>query len=86
MRPSCSSAAASCSPASVGFFGPNDDYTAFSSGMNNTARLQGVAGAGEILCMERFVGVLGETGRFSDPRHAEVKNVAEPLPYRALNE
>ena len=28
-------------PASVGVFGPDRDYTAFSSGMNNTARLQG---------------------------------------------
>ncbi len=73
-------------PASVGFFGPNDDYTAFSSGMNNTARLQGVAKAGEILCMQPFIDELGELERFSSPRFAEVKNVAEPLPFRALTD
>jgi len=73
-------------PASVGFFGPNDDYTAFSSGMNNTARLQGVARGGEILCMQRFIDVLGQPERFSEAREAEVKNVSEPLPYRALRD
>lgn len=71
-------------PVSVGFFGPNDDYTAFSSGMNNTARLQGVAHGGEILCMESFVRALGDDSGFSEPRHAAVKNVKDPLPYRAL--
>lgn len=72
-------------PVSVGFFGPNDDYTAFSSGMNNTARLQGVATAGEILCMESFANAVGEGVSFSEPRHAAVKNVKEPLPYRAFS-
>jgi class 3 adenylate cyclase len=71
-------------PVSVGFFGPNDDYTAFSSGMNNAARLQGVATGGEILCMESFVAALGDDSSFSEPRHAVVKNVKDPLPYRAL--
>lgn len=71
-------------PVSVGFFGPNDNYTAFSSGMNNTARLQGVASAGEIFCMEGFVAAVGDEARFTAPREATVKNVAEPLVYREL--
>lgn len=70
-------------PVSVGLFGPDETYTAFSSGMNNAARLQGVAEAGEILCMESFVSALRDETRFSDPREAVVKNVAEPLRFRA---
>lgn len=72
-------------PVSVGFFGLNDDYTAFSSGMNNTARLQGHADGGQILCMQRFVDVLGEPERFGEAGEAAVKNVAEPLVYRPLD-
>ena len=71
-------------PVSVGFFGPNDDFTAFSSGMNNTARLQGIATGGEILAMQRFVDELGQPECFGDAREAEVKNVAEPLVFRPL--
>ncbi len=71
-------------PVSVGFFGPSDDFTAFSSGMNNTARLQGIAEGGEILCMQRFVDELGEPERFGEARHATVKNVADPLVFRPL--
>ncbi len=73
-------------PLSVGLFGPNEDYTGFSSGMNNTARLQGVAKGGEILCMERLVDVLGEPARFDEPREAQVKNVRDPLVFRALRD
>ncbi len=71
-------------PLSVGFFGPNEDYTGFSSGMNNTARLQGVAKGGEILCMESLVTALGEPARFGELRDASVKNVRDPLTFRAL--
>jgi len=39
-------------PAYVGLFGPDQAYTCFSSGMNNAARLQGQAHAGQILVME----------------------------------
>lgn len=39
-------------PAFVGFFGPDQAYTCFSSGINNTARLQGQSKAGQILVME----------------------------------
>ena len=52
--------------------------------MNNTARLQGVASAGEIFCMEDFVAAVGDEDRFTAPREATVKNVAEPLVYREL--
>lgn len=68
-------------PLCVGFFGPDEDYTGFSSGMNNTARLQGVATRDEILCMDTVVEALGDDG-FSDELTAKVKNVGEPLRYR----
>lgn len=71
-------------PLSVGLFGPDHDYTGFGSGMNNTARLQGVARAGEILCMERLVEALGDSDRFGERREAAVKNVREPLVFRPL--
>jgi adenylate cyclase len=71
-------------PLSVGLFGPSEAYTGFSSGMNNTARLQGVARGGEILCMEPLVEALGDPRRFGDRREATVKNVGEPLVFRAL--
>jgi len=71
-------------PVSVGFFGPNDDYTAFSSGMNNTARLQSIAHGGQILCMDSFVEALGAPERFGPAQRAEVKNVRDPLVYRAV--
>ena len=71
-------------PLFVGLFGPNENYTGFSSGMNNTARLQGVAERDEILCMEAFVKALGDAAQFSEPRQAKVKNVAAPLRFRAL--
>jgi len=71
-------------PLYVGLFGPNEDYTGFSSGMNNTARLQGVAGRDEILCMLDFVEAHGDGQAFGEEGSAEVKNVAEPLRYRQL--
>lgn len=71
-------------PLSVGLFGPNENYTGFSSGMNNTARLQGVAKGGEILCMESLVDAIGEPHRFGERREAMVKNVREPLVFRPL--
>jgi class 3 adenylate cyclase len=71
-------------PMFVGKFGPNENYTGFSSGMNNAARLQGVATRDEILCMDTFVRAYGEPARFGEERQAKVKNVVEPLRYRAL--
>lgn len=73
-------------PLFVGMFGPNDNFTGFSSGMNNTARLQSCAERNEILVMETAVGALpADHGlSFGPLRHAKVKNVAEPLQFRAL--
>ncbi len=71
-------------PLFVGFFGPSEDYTGFSSGMNNTARLQGVASAGEVLCMDRFVEAYGDMAEFGPKAEALVKNVKDPLRFRPL--
>ena len=68
----------------VGVFGPDEDYTGFSSGMNNTARLQGVATRDEILVMDTVVGHVGDGFTFGEEQGAKVKNVAEPLRYRPL--
>ena len=71
-------------PLLVGFFGPNDNYTGFSSGMNNAARLQGLALRDEILCMESFAAAVNDSRRFGELKATSVKNVAEPIRYRAL--
>ena len=71
-------------PLFVGTFGPDENFTGFSSGMNNTARLQGVATRDEILCMDAFVDTYDDDTRFSEQRSATVKNVAEPLRYHAF--
>jgi adenylate cyclase len=73
-------------PLFVGQFGPNDNFTGFSSGMNNTARLQGCAAKDEILVMEAALAQLQGASGFSlgEERNAKVKNVAEPLRFRAL--
>jgi class 3 adenylate cyclase len=54
--------------------------------MNNTARLQGCAARNEILVMEDAIQKLpeGTTFAFGEERSAPVKNVAEPLKFRAL--
>ncbi len=70
--------------AAVGRFGPDGDYTAFGEGMNNAARLQGLAAPGEILCMDTFVTCIGEPGLFGAERSAPAKNVPEPLRFRPL--
>lgn len=77
-------------PASVGLFGPNQDFTAFSSGMNATARLQSLAGFREILIMDSAKAALGDLAapirdaRFEGPLESPVKNVARPLQYYRL--
>ncbi len=71
-------------PLFVGTFGPDADYTGFSAGMNNTARLQGQAKGGEILCMDSFVELHGDAGAFGEEREAKVKNVERPLKFRPL--
>ena len=70
-------------PLFVGTFGPDRDFTGFSSGMNNTARLQGHAKGGEILCMQSIIDAAPSL-RFGEERTATVKNVAEPLRFRSL--
>jgi class 3 adenylate cyclase len=73
-------------PLFVGTFGPNRNFTGFSSGMNNTARLQSTAKRDEILVMADAVERLpaGHSFRFGEERSAAVKNVAQPLRFRAI--
>ncbi len=73
-------------PLFVGQFAPNDNFTGFSSGMNNTARLQGCAKKSEILVMEGAVAELPPDSGFAfgPPQSAAVKNVGEPLRFRRL--
>jgi class 3 adenylate cyclase len=76
-------------PAAVGLFGPNHDFTAFSSGMNQTARLQSKGGFRETLVMESVKEALLKAGlsgglRFEGPFETEAKNVAKPLRYFRL--
>jgi class 3 adenylate cyclase len=71
-------------PLMVGVFGPDREYTGFSAGMNNTARLQGQARGGEILCMESVVEQARDLRLFGELREAKVKNVEHPLRFRAL--
>ncbi len=73
-------------PLFVGTFGPNRNFTGFSSGMNNTARLQGCAKRDEILVMLEALDALpaGHGFTFGEEGSAQVKNVAAPLRYRPL--
>jgi adenylate cyclase len=72
-------------PLFVGQFGPNDNFTGFSSGMNNTARLQGCAAKDEILVMANAIASADPQGfSFGPERTAKVKNVADPLRFREL--
>jgi class 3 adenylate cyclase len=75
----------------VGTFGPNHAFTAFGREMNNTARLQGVAGYREILVMEAARQVLDAAAHplasaveWGAARSATVKNVKDPLRYHAF--
>lgn len=73
-------------PVVVGLIGPNEELTAFGSGMNNTARLQGIAGNNTILVSESVYDVAMKTGEwnFSEPLFTKVKNVQEPLKHYKL--
>jgi adenylate cyclase len=75
-------------PLFVGRFGPNENFTGFSSGMNNTARLQAQAGRNEIVVMAEAVALLGSPSpfRFGAARSAVVKNVANPLEFFPLED
>ena len=76
------------SMAAVGLFGPNQDLTAFSRGMNETARLQSQAGFRETVVMDSVHRVLkGRVpgAKFSPLMKAKVKNVDRPLKYYKLS-
>ncbi len=77
--------------ANCGLFGPNRQYTAFSTGMNQTARLQSLGGFRETLLMDTAREVLGQSQepwaqalKFSEPVETPVKNVGQPLRYYKL--
>lgn len=71
--------------AHVGVYGPHRDITAFSAGMNATARLQALAGYREILAMESVLEAVstidGHAFRFGPIQESMVKNVRLPLRY-----
>lgn len=74
-----------------GLFGPNRNYTSFSTGMNQTARLQALGGFRETLVMESALEALGTLDdpqlkalRFGAIEETPVKNVALPLRYAKL--
>jgi len=78
----------------VGFFCRYEDYTGFSSGMNNTARLQALAGYRETFIMDNVKGTLQDlindnkfdfTIKIEDNQHTSVKNVKEPLSYYPIS-
>ena len=73
-------------PLFVGVFGPNENFTGFSAGMNNTARLQAQAARDEILVMQGAIDCLpaGHRFQFGEAREGKAKNVAEPLRFRRL--
>lgn len=74
-----------------GLFGPNQMYTAFSTGMNQTARLQSLGGFREILVMHSVREALEQS---TDPElraleygpliETPVKNVSQPLRHYRL--
>jgi class 3 adenylate cyclase len=73
-------------PTSVGVFGPNQDFTGFSSHVNNAARLQGLAKWNEVLVMgpaREIAGAAldGDGYSFEGPEQAKVKNVKDPISY-----
>jgi adenylate cyclase len=67
--------------ASIGSFGLNCGYTAFSPGVNNSARLQGLAVRHEVLIMDSMHAILKdhEEFTFGEKRSASVKNVQDPI-------
>jgi class 3 adenylate cyclase len=77
--------------ANCGLFGPNRQYTAFSTGMNQTARLQSLGGFRETLVMDSAREALGQSRepwvqelKFGSTLETPVKNVGQPLRYYKL--
>jgi len=76
---------------SCGQFGPNRQYTGFSTGMNSAARLQSLGGFREILVMESVRLALQESRdtamrqlSYGELTETPVKNVAQPLRHHRL--
>ncbi len=74
-----------------GLFGPNRQYTSFSTGMNQTARLQSLGAFRETLVMESVRQALEASTdpalralRYGPLTETAVKNVAQPLRYFRL--
>jgi len=74
-----------------GLFGPNQQYTGFSTGMNQTARLQSLGGFRETLVMASVREALQQSAdpyfrglRYGPLAETAVKNVAQPLRYFRL--
>lgn len=74
-----------------GLFGPNRNYTSFSTGMNQTARLQSLGGFRQTLVMDsarKAIEGLADPElkdvRFGELLETPVKNVAQPLRYYPL--
>lgn len=74
-----------------GLFGPNRNYTSFSTGMNQTARLQSLGGFRETLVMESVKRAMESVDdpqlsslQFGPVTETPVKNVAQPLRYHRL--
>jgi adenylate cyclase len=77
--------------ANCGLFGPNRNYTAFSTGMNQTARLQALGGFRETLLMQSAREALqgsqepwAQELKFGPLVETPVKNVGQPLRYFKL--
>jgi class 3 adenylate cyclase len=77
--------------ANCGLFGPNRQYTAFSTGMNQTARLQSLGAFRETLVMDSAREALSQSRepwvrelKFGPPVETPVKNVGQPLRYFKL--
>jgi class 3 adenylate cyclase len=78
-------------PSFCGLFGPNRNYTSFSTGMNQTARLQSLGSFRETLVMESAMKAIGGSAdadvrglKFGPVMETAVKNVAHPLRYYKL--
>ena len=78
-------------PSFCGLFGPNRNYTSFSTGMNQTARLQSLGSFRETLVMDAAMKAIQgskdpavESLKFGPLIETPVKNVAQPLRYYKL--
>lgn len=80
-------------PSYCGLFGPNQMYTAFSTGMNQTARLQSLGSFREILVMDTVRKALEQSQdpqlralKYGPLTETPVKNVSHPLRHHRLED